>query len=95
MHGERPRRILSVPGRGRANEGRRLGGASAGPADLLTVLTGRVKVVKLQPSGKDVILEIFGPGDPVGAVVAYEGRPFPATAIARDGLVVDVPFPDA
>ena len=53
------------------------------PSDfLLSVLTGRVKVVKLQPSGKEVILEIFGPGDPVGAVVAYEGRPFPATAIA-------------
>jgi CRP-like cAMP-binding protein len=49
---------------------------------LLNVLSGRVKVVKLQPSGKEVILEIFGPGDPVGAVVAYEGRPFPASAIA-------------
>lgn len=23
--------------------------------------------------GKEVILEVFGPGDPVGAVVAYEG----------------------
>jgi CRP-like cAMP-binding protein len=55
------------------------------PSDfLLTVLTGRVKVVKVQPSGKEVILEIFGPGDPVGAVVAYEGRPFPASAIALD-----------
>jgi CRP/FNR family transcriptional regulator len=55
------------------------------PSDfLLTVLSGRVKVVKLQPSGKEVILEIFGPGDPVGAVVAYEGRPFPASAIALD-----------
>jgi CRP/FNR family transcriptional regulator len=54
------------------------------PEFLLTVLAGRVKVVKLQPSGKDVILEIFGPGDPVGAVVAYEGRPFPATAIALE-----------
>jgi CRP/FNR family transcriptional regulator len=51
---------------------------------LLTVLSGRVKVVKLQPSGKEVILEIFGPGDPVGAVVAYEGRPFPASAVALD-----------
>jgi CRP/FNR family transcriptional regulator len=51
---------------------------------LLNVLSGRVKVVKLQPSGKEVILEIFGPGDPVGAVVAYEGRPFPATAIALE-----------
>jgi CRP/FNR family transcriptional regulator len=55
------------------------------PSDfLLTVLTGRVKVVKLQPTGKEVILEIFGPGDPVGAVVAYEGRPFPATAVALE-----------
>jgi CRP/FNR family transcriptional regulator len=41
-----------------------------------------VKVVKSIPSGKEVILEIFGAGDPVGAVVAYEARPYPATAIA-------------
>jgi CRP/FNR family transcriptional regulator, nitrogen oxide reductase regulator len=55
------------------------------PSDfLLTVLSGRVKVVKLQPSGKEVILEIFGPGDPLGTVVAYEGRPFPASAIALE-----------
>jgi CRP/FNR family transcriptional regulator len=49
---------------------------------LLTVLTGRVKVVKLLPSGKEVILEIFGAGDPLGTVVSYEGRPYPASAIA-------------
>jgi len=55
------------------------------PSDfLLTVLAGRVKVVKLLPSGKEVILEIFGPGDPLGTVVAYEGRPYPASAIALD-----------
>ncbi len=55
------------------------------PSDfLLTVVAGRVKVVKRLPSGKEVILEIFGPGDPVGAVVAYEGRPFPASAIPLD-----------
>ncbi len=52
------------------------------PDFLVTIASGRVKVVKVLPSGKEIILEIFGPGDPVGAVVAYEGRPYPATAIA-------------
>ena len=59
--------------------------AEGDPSDFLyTVLTGRVKVVKMIPSGKEVILEIFGPGDPVGAVVAYEGRPYPASALALE-----------
>jgi CRP/FNR family transcriptional regulator, nitrogen oxide reductase regulator len=51
---------------------------------LFTIVKGRAKVVKLLPSGKEVILEIFGPGDPIGAVVAYEGRPYPATALALE-----------
>jgi CRP-like cAMP-binding protein len=51
---------------------------------LYTILSGRAKVVKTMPSGKEVILEIFGVGDPIGAVVAYEGRPYPATGIALE-----------
>jgi len=31
-----------------------------------------------------VILEIFGPGDPVGAVAVYESRPYPASAVALE-----------
>lgn len=59
--------------------------AEGDPPDfLVTIARGRVKVVKMIPSGKEIILEIFGPGDPVGAVVAYEGRPYPASAVALE-----------
>jgi CRP/FNR family transcriptional regulator len=55
------------------------------PSELLyTVVSGRVKVSKLLPHGREVILEIFGPGDPLGAVVAYEGRQYPASAMALE-----------
>jgi len=54
------------------------------PDFLVTIASGRVKVVKTIPAGKELILEIFGPGDPVGAVVAYEGRPYPASAVALE-----------
>ena len=58
------------------------------PSDFFSVVvSGRVKIVKMTPAGKDVILEIFGTGDPFGAVAAYEGRPFPASAIALEDTV--------
>ncbi len=55
--------------------------------ELLVIVRGRVKVFKVTPAGKDVILEIFGPGDPLGAVAAYEGRPYPASAVALEQTV--------
>lgn len=55
------------------------------PADHLLVVTrGRVKVFKVTPAGRHLILEIFGPGDPVGAVAVYEERPYPAEAEALE-----------
>jgi CRP-like cAMP-binding protein len=57
------------------------------PRYLHTIASGRVKVVKLVPSGKELILEILGTGDPLGAVVAYEDRPYPATAVALEPTV--------
>ena len=49
---------------------------------FVAIAAGRVKVIKTTPSGKDVILELLGAGDPLGAVAAYEDRPFPASAVA-------------
>ncbi len=55
------------------------------PSDAFyTIASGRVKIFKLLPTGKDMILEIFGAGDPLGAVAAYDGRPFPASAVALE-----------
>lgn len=54
---------------------------------FFTVASGRVKIFKMTPTGKDVILEIFGAGDPLGSVAAYAGRPFPASAVALEETV--------
>jgi len=49
---------------------------------FVVVVSGRVKVFKRSRAGHDVILEIFGPGGPLGAVAMYESRPYPASAEA-------------
>ncbi len=55
------------------------------PSDFFyTITSGRVKIFKMTPAGKDIILEIFGAGDPFGAVAVYEGRPYPASAVALE-----------
>ena len=55
------------------------------PADtFLAIVEGRVKVFKAAPGGKEIILEIFGKGDPLGAVAVYERRDLPAAALALE-----------
>jgi CRP/FNR family transcriptional regulator len=55
------------------------------PGDcFIAIVTGRVKVFKSTPAGKEIILEIFGAGDPLGAVAVYEGAPFPASALTLE-----------
>jgi CRP-like cAMP-binding protein len=54
------------------------------PSEFYAITAGRVKIFKMMPNGKDVILEVFGPGDPLGAVAAYMDRPFPASATALE-----------
>ena len=50
-----------------------------------TIVSGRVKIFKVAPEGKEQILHIFGPGEPFGEVPVFTGRPFPATAQAIAG----------
>jgi len=46
------------------------------------VSSGKIKVFKMNPLGKEHILHIFGPGEPVGEVPVFSNQPFPASAEA-------------
>jgi CRP/FNR family transcriptional regulator, nitrogen oxide reductase regulator len=52
------------------------------PQTFVIVLDGRAKIYKHLPNGKELILQVFGVGDLLGAVAVYEGRAYPASAQA-------------
>ena len=77
-------RLAAVSGLRRFSRGETLF-AEGDPSDaFFTVVEGRVKVFRTTPEGKDLILELFGAGDPIGAVAVYEERPYPASAVALE-----------
>jgi len=56
------------------------------------IVRGRMKICRMTPSGKELIMALLGPGDPVGAAVVYLERPFPARAEAlEDTICLSVP----
>jgi CRP/FNR family transcriptional regulator len=86
-------RRLSPPQRNRIGDVARLVSFARGdlifsegdPSDaFIAIVSGRVKVFKSTPAGKEIILEIFGPGDPLGAVAVYERVPFMASALTLE-----------
>lgn len=48
------------------------------------VKTGRVRIFRQSRGGKDVVLELLGPGEPFGGVAVIEKRPYPASAQATE-----------
>lgn len=52
------------------------------------VVDGRVKIVRHARTGKDVVLELLGPGEIFGGVAVIERRPYPASAQAVEASVV-------
>lgn len=58
------------------------------PAERIHLIAkGRVKIVKAAGS-RDVIIELLGDGEPVGAVAVFERRAFPASAIAIEPTTI-------
>jgi CRP/FNR family transcriptional regulator len=59
------------------------------PAQWLCVVgTGRIKIVRHSRAGRDVVLEILGPGEVFGGVAVIERRPYPAAAQALEACRV-------
>ena len=56
-------------------------------ASLTLIVKGRVKIVREVSQG-DVILEIFGEGEPVGSIAVYNYIPYPASAVALDDVTI-------
>jgi CRP-like cAMP-binding protein len=55
---------------------------------LYIVTSGRVKILKHSRTGKDVVLELLGPGEVFGGVAVIEKRPYPATAQTTEPSVI-------
>jgi CRP-like cAMP-binding protein len=51
---------------------------------LCLVISGRVKILKHSRTGRDVVLDLFGPGEVFGGVAVIERRPYPAAAQAME-----------
>jgi CRP-like cAMP-binding protein len=52
------------------------------------VRSGRIRIVRHASSGKDIVLELLGPGEIFGGVAVLERRPYPASAQATEPSVV-------
>src|SRR5262245_28780954 len=52
------------------------------------VVEGRVRIFRQSKAGKDVVLELLGPGEPFGGVAVIERRPYPASAQAVEPTTI-------
>ncbi len=53
---------------------------------LMLLDQGRVKIVRVQPDGRSLLLYVFGPGTMFGFLPFLDGGPYPATAITLEDV---------
>ncbi len=56
--------------------------------EFVIVGSGQVKVVKFSANGKEQILHVLGPYEPVGEVAVFSGGAYPATCIALTAIEI-------
>jgi CRP/FNR family transcriptional regulator len=62
---------------------------------LYLVESGRVRIYRTDPSGREQVLHIEGPGRTVAELPLFDGGPYPASAVTtEDSRLVFLPRPD-
>lgn len=69
-------------------------GEDENPRGFFVVVSGRVKLFKLSPEGREQTVYAFGPGEPFCLCSVFEGERFPANAAALEPSRVLVAPPD-
>ncbi|MBI5043048.1 MAG: Crp/Fnr family transcriptional regulator [Nitrospirae bacterium] len=60
---------------------------------LCIVKSGEVRIMKHSASGKDVILDLFSPGEIFGGVAVFDKKPYPASAQAMEPQTIVLKIP--
>jgi len=59
------------------------------PCDGMHIIAaGRVKLVKVSPSGREITLAVDGPPSSIAEIPLFDGGPYPATAVALSHCTV-------
>ncbi|HEX8726631.1 MAG TPA: Crp/Fnr family transcriptional regulator [Gemmatimonadaceae bacterium] len=62
---------------------------------LYVIATGRVKIYRTSPTGREQVLQSEGPGRPVAELPLFDGGPYPASAVTEeDSRLIFVPLPE-
>lgn len=72
----------------RAARGKTLFRAGDPAPGFFAVVSGRVRIFRGAPSGKEHILHVFGPGEVFAEAAVFQGFPYPADADALDDCVL-------
>lgn len=51
---------------------------------LYVIQSGRVRIYRTSPEGKEQVLHVEGPGRPVAELPLFDGGPYPASAVTMD-----------
>lgn len=95
LSGEQLAALVRIGIRRVCRKGERLFSEGDEGTGFYVVLSGRVKIAKVSPEGKEQILHFVGPGESFGEVSVFTGQGFPADAeISAQGTVCFFPRRD-